>query len=665
MTDKYEKHLLKYIEWSTENQVMSTSRNNDFNRIKIIMAMLLLVIPFEMCSCKKNDNVVATGGDIVVEHVAEGVNSVSDEETVNIGTLEEEITNEEAGPTQEQIELTQKYKNIQAGTLYTEPMLMNPQDNSVEVVWFTENEGSDNEVIIYSADREYVVRVVSAVTDKLTRTRGGKDDDSKNDPSIKRDIYRHSAVVDELPVNDGSVDSIVTYSVRTDEVKSSQYVLKARAQEGVAQKILITSDHQNKKMCAANIQKAYETVPDIDAVFVDGDMADVADRAYDWFDSDNSFFKVMQGTANHEIGGKVYNGAPILQNAPIYTSIGNHEVMGVYSDTRPLDEQFNNPTTREYAARLYEAQGGDDEESFITDHSFNTITYDEIFGNDRNAEGEGHYYSFSIGDTRVIVLEMARIWRLATIGFPGKYSEIPGMGEDTYGYGQFIFEPISEGSRQYDFLKRELASKEFQDARYKIVMYHFDSHSLGSNCIPAYTEPVAHNAVSPITGQSMVVYDYPVENDYIANLVEPLMEKYNVDLLITGHSHIWNRFITKNGMNILESSNVGNNYGGYYKEGDARTFAPSAFNRDDGFYSIRSKWNADNYAMRGDPLGLEPEYPSEAELPDGLPYLASDTVTAFSILDTGRGVVDSYYYDTQDADSEAVLFDSFPINRIK
>ena len=30
------------------------------------------------------------------------------------------------------------------------------------------------------------------------------------------------------------------------------------------------------------------------------------DRAYDWFDADSSFFRVLQGTSDREIGGVEY-----------------------------------------------------------------------------------------------------------------------------------------------------------------------------------------------------------------------------------------------------------------------------------------------------------------------------------------------------------------------
>ena len=44
-----------------------------------------------------------------------------------------------------------------------------------------------------------------------------------------------------------------------------------------------------------------------------------------------------------------------------------------------------------------------------------------------------------------------------------------------------------------------------------------------------------------------------------------------------------------------------------------------------------------------------------------LPYLASNDITAFSILDTGTGTVDSYYFDTREPDSAVVKFDEFAL----
>ena len=58
-------------------------------------------------------------------------------------------------------------------------------------------------------------------------------------------------------------------------------------------------------------------------------------------------------------------------------------------------------------------------------------------------------------------------------------------------------------------------------------------------------------------------------------------------------------------------------------------------------------------------MALAPIFPSVAALPNYEPYLESNTITEFSIFDTATGLVNSYYFDTSDPDSEVVLFDSF------
>lgn len=521
---------------------------------------------------------------------------------------------------------------FEEGPFYTEPYLLNPTSDGVEVAWMSEEKGEEHYVLLYedSSDNR-PTRKIAAKTTKLSQMYGGRTKETMDDPKIKRDIFRHCASVDRLLENDGSDNSKISYRVVSDGIASRQYTLSALATKDTPQRILLTSDLQLKTMCAANMQKVMEQAGTIDAIFLAGDLVDVADRAYDWFDAENAFFKVMQGRADSEVNGANYRGGELLQNAPIFPAIGNHDVMGPYSENKTLSEQFNNPYP----------------------NNFNTTTYQELFEKEP-------YYAFSIGNIRVIVLEMARIWRLPQVGVNGKYSEAPGTPESQLGGGQFIFEPIKEGSAQLDFFRKELASEEFQNAEYRVVMYHFDNHSLGANTIPPYTDPVAMRVLDQPTGIELIFYDYPIEEDYIKKYVDPLLEEYQVNLVFTAHSHIWNRFRLGN-VNILQSSNVGNSYGGYDETTGGREFVPSAFLNSDPFHPYAGCWNKKNYVLKGDPGGLTAIKPAIAPLPDDHAFLASNSVTAFSILDTGKGVVESYYFDTEKPDSEVVLFDSFSI----
>jgi len=560
--------------------------------------------------------------------------------------------------------------------LLTEPFLQLPEENSVHVVWFTESEEQPetNKVLLYeNGENEDPTREITAKTTTMSRIRGGKTTSDMNDAAVKRNIWRHEVVVDNLPEYHGKDDEKIPYRVVSDNAESEIYTLQAQAQPGTPMKILLTSDIQTKNMCAANIQKVYETVGPVDAILADGDIVDVADRAYDWFDADSSFFRVMQGTTDRTISGAQYTGAPLMQNAPTYAAIGNHEVMGRYSDTTALNAQFNDPTTRAYAEELYKRVNSDGDpdnnvseegkEQFIQDHSFNTTSWEEVFTLPESDTGDERYYAVTIGDVRVIVLEVARIWRGNGVGGKSKYSEKPGASVDEYGFGQHIFEPIGEDSDQLAFLEQELQSDEFQNAKYKMVMFHWQFHSLGGNQIPAYTDPVASTVTDPVSEKEMTIYDYPLAEDYLANNVEPLLEQYGVDMVFNAHSHLWNRFQTESGMNILETSNNGNTYNAFLDTKSRTDAWPSVFNGGDRA-ALAENWNQDNYVLQGDPYGLSPIAPNLAELPNATanePYLMSNSVTAFSVLDTRTGTVDSYYFDTSDSDSQVVKFDSFPI----
>ncbi len=565
-----------------------------------------------------------------------------------------------------------------ASGLLTEPFLQLPEENSVHVVWFTESEEQPetNQVLLYEDGEEAApTREIGAETKKMSRIRGGSASSNCNDATIERSIWRHEAVVDGLPEYHGEEDEKIPYRVVSDDKQSEIYTLQAQAQPGTPMKILLTSDIQTKNMCAANIQKVYETVGQVDAILANGDIVDVADRAYDWFDADSSFFRVMQGTTDRTIGGEQYNGAALMQYAPTYAAVGNHEVMGRYSATTALNAQFNDPATRAYAEELYERVNGDDDpsndvaeedrEQFIQDNSFNTTSWEEVFTLPESDTGDERYYAVTIGDMRVVVLEVARIWRGNSVGAQSKYSEVPGASADEYGFGQHIFEPIGEGSDQLAFLEQELQSDAFQNAKYKMVMYHWQFHSLGGNQIPAYTDPVPSSVTDPVTGQEMTIYEYPLAEDYLANNVEPLLEQYGVDMVFNAHSHLWNRFQTESGMNILETSNNGNTYNAFLDTKSRTDAWPSVFNGGNRA-ALAENWDKDNYVLQGDPYGLSPIAPNLAELPNATadePYLMSNTVTAFSVLDTSTGMVDSYYFDTSDPDSAVVKFDSFPLER--
>lgn len=549
--------------------------------------------------------------------------------------------------------------------LLTDPFLQLPTANSVRVVWFTEFAGSRH-VVEYG---ERFAQTATASTIKLSRMR--EDQKSKisaplpYQQTVNREIWRHEAEVTGLTAVRVPY-RVVSQQDNGRSITSKAFTLAALPVAGMPQKILLTSDHQLKPMTPANLQKVVETVGQVDAVFLAGDLVDVADRASEWFDDSrgNAFFPSLQGRGNYELehnGNKTrYTGGAIIQSAPLFPAIGNHEVMG-RSSTSPLDQQFNDPIPRRVAEQLY-AQNtqslnpGNDpamQATWIENNSFNTDSYEEIFTLPTESPGGKKYYAITIGDVRLIVLYATNIWRR-----PGLEPEIRGRYREPeadlnfperWGYGQHIFEPIAAGSPQHTWLQAELNRPEFLQAKYRVVMLHHPPHSLGDNIVPAYTDPVQTVDRAPDGTITAVRYEYPLAADYLIRDVMPLLETAGVQLVFYGHSHIWNRFVSPTGMHFLESGNVGNTYGAY--TGEQQRSVPANY--------------TEQYAATDDPNGLPPIVPTLEPLLDSaqqpLPYLASNEITAFSILETGTGTVSSYRFDTRQPEAAVVLFDQFAL----
>jgi hypothetical protein len=561
-----------------------------------------------------------------------------------------------------------------APQLLTDPFLQLPTETSVRVVWFTEFAGSRHTV----AYGQGLSRSAIATTTKLSRTRedqqsrvGNQTEDAQvyKKPTM-RDIWRHEAKVTGL--TPGKRIPYRVISVREDgqSVSSNQFTLAPKPTSQTPLKILLTSDHQLMPMTAANLQKVGQTIGQVDAVFLAGDLVNIPDRASEWFDDNRggAFFPCLQGRAHYQLENNgvktTYKGASLIQYAPLFTAIGNHEVMGSFSMDSGLNAQFNDPFPHAAAKAIYEKNAkqlnptNDPKflEAWLKNNSFNTDTYNEILTLPQNNSGGKNYYAVTFGDIRLVVLYITNIWRTPTLDADarGRYREREkDLNNPTaWGYGQHIFEPIKKGSAQYNWLEAELNSSEFKQAKYKIVMFHHPPHTLGDNIVPAYTDPV-QLIERDAKGQIKAVrYEYPKADDYIIRDVVPLLEASGVQLIFYGHSHLWNRFVSPRGMHFLESSNVGNTYGAYI--GDKKRPVPTGYQSE--------------YAATDDPNGLKPMMPTLAPLMgednQPLPYVASNDITVFSILDTGTGTVSSYRFDTLKPESEVVKFDEFKLTPV-
>jgi 3',5'-cyclic AMP phosphodiesterase CpdA len=581
--------------------------------------------------------------------------------------------------------------------LLTDPFLQFPTANSVRVVWFTEFAGQEH-IVSWGQPGQApetappnLPNQATALTTQLSRTR----EDSKSNInhsdfqdlklSVRRPIWRHEAIVDNLPSGQRVPYRVSSRQENGTVITSDTFTLAAAPPPGQPLKILLTSDHQMMPMTAANLQKVEETVDRVDAVLVAGDLVNIPDRASEWFDDSRgcAFFACLQGKGNYalERNGRTlrYRGGELIQHAPLFPALGNHEVMGRFSETAPLNDQFGDPVPRVEAVRLYNAQAdlfnpsGDEalRRKWIINNSFNSETYEEIFSlplsqvpNPDRPEDTSRYYAITLGDIRLVSLYVTQIWRNPNLdpGTKGRYREREAdlNTPQNWGHGQHIFEPIERGSLQYQWLEQELASDEFRHAKYTVVMLHHPPHTLGGNIVPAFTNPVVKYDRWGDGRLKAVRYEYPLEDDYIARDLVPLLEQAGVDLVLYGHSHLWNRFVSPNGTHYLETSNVGNSYGAYWKE-EARKIPPA-----EGTEHLEG-FTPDFYIAQGDPNGLEPVVPNMAPLQDEngqpLPYISSNDITAFSIFDTGTGRVSSYYFDTREPGSEVVKFDEFMLGQ--
>jgi hypothetical protein len=580
--------------------------------------------------------------------------------------------------------MAQEAEEAPAPTLLTDPMLQMPTEDGVHVVWFTEFVGQEHMVNVDGTE-------FTAETMKLSRTAEDHQswvgeqngDGSIYDGYTPRDIWRHEAQVTGLTAGERVPYTVTSVADDGTVITSDEFTLQPLPAEGQPLTILLTSDHQLKANTPANLQMVERVAGEagVDAVFFSGDLQNIPDRASEWFDDNRgwAFFPGLQGNGGYTLDRtrqegdvtinttRTYVGGEIIQHAPLLPVAGNHETMGRFNTANRLGTQYNDPQPRAVAEARYEELAdivnpeGDPEirEQWIQDNSHNIITYNELFTLPDDGPAGETYWSMQYGDVFIVGLYSTRIWRTPSLGdnARGKYREPQAdlNTPDDWGYGDFIFEDLQEGTEQYNWLVEQLESDAFQNSRYQVVIMHQGPHGLGDNVNPTFAHPQQVIDYDENGRIAAVRYEYPIEDDILFRDIEPLFNEYGVDLVHTGHSHVWWRMENEAGVDFIESSNVGNNYGCYVPGYRERGNVP----RDE-------RYNAENYVATGDPHGLEPIFPTEfspQQDNDGndLPCIASNDLTAFTLFDTATGTLSSYVFDTRDPQGEPQLFDQFTI----
>jgi hypothetical protein len=623
----------------------------------------------------------------------------------------------------------------EARAILSEPMLQNPGPDSVRVVWFTETPGTANRVRVSgtSGPREFTAtstemshmlednesQVFQRITSELAAPQ-------------RRQVYRHEATVTGLAPGQ-RVAYVAISGIDGVEYRSSRdYTLQPLPAPGQPVRILMSSDQQNNRMAAANYQKVQETVGPVDAVTFPGDFVSQPNRASEWFDrvslNNPSYFQSLMGTMQRWNPGSVFRGGDILQFAPLYGCLGNHEYPGRWrldpatnnpGNTGPtsINAMDNDPQPRWYAEARYEqlrttVNPNNDpalRERWIEDNSYEWTTYREMWSLPEGPEGKA-YYAQRFGDVFIISLDANRIWRVWNAGQRGKFTENfvaaanrTSDNPDDWGFGDFTFRPFGPGSRQFRWLQEVLASEACRTARYRMVISHQTMAGLGDNAVPVLAEQVVTveltdgRLIGPFpasqwpqrwaavdqaarAGQVRFVrYEYPLADDIWRRDIEPLLQSANVQLVHTGHSHLWNRCRVGN-LNYIETANVGNSFGAMFFDTAQPGANPSRGPRgvQPGNAAWRAQtvaatpprtsltWNPADYPGSGEPHGRAMQMPSIfnpmrelAGAPADLPFVASNVLTAFSVFESRTGTVSSYVYDTRDVAAPTRKFDEF------
>lgn len=607
-------------------------------------------------------------------------------------------------PLPETIETTPK--------LLADPFLQLPTPDSVNVVWFTNFKGQQHQLLYGDG------HIAHATTRKMTRMCEDADSSQQGshyDTLTLRRVYRHEATATGLSPGQRVAYHVSSQAADGQTLVSKRFTLAPLPAPQQPLKILLTSDLQSKTNSPANYQKVVETIGIPDAVFFAGDLVNIPDRASEWFDQMEDgappFFPTMQGRYQQLKPDSPYNGGEILQHSPLFAAIGNHEVIGRFLPGQPdhrMNNSFNDPQPRWYAEIAYEQlkkqinpqNDPQIKSQWILDNSHNHQTYLEVFSFPEDGPRGKEYYAIAFGEVFLISMNVSRIWRSWDISGAKRSMFVEALSDlsspDAWGFGEFLFERFDAQSEQYQWLESVLRSDAFQQAKYKVVMAHQGAFGLGENVVPVLASPLMQlvemddnhrekvtELSFPISSQDWqnsvlarlpsikaVRYQYPLSEDIWRRDIEPLLLKHGVDLVQIGHSHLWNRTQIGN-MHYLETSNVGNTMGAYFNDATGayphNNRAPQA-NFWPELASGQSRWNPADYAANGDPHQRQMIFPSlfsPMQLQNDqwahLPFVASQQLTTFSVLDTGSGTVKSYVFDTHDPTSEVKLFDEFAL----
>jgi hypothetical protein len=308
----------------------------------------------------------------------------------------------------------------------------------------------------------------------------------------------------------------MTYSYRITSVSASGfrksmggYYFRTAPPAGGPLRFVLLSDLQLRAQIQPTVLLAGQQAPDL--IIFSGDMVNDPRKAGEWFtvpgtkeENNKRFFNVMQ---------QIDGGARLLQYAPIYPSPGNHEI-----DQQDLLSNRAECTREKLSMSIY------------------MQLFRTLYPEQESGAGGKHWYSADFGDLHIVSLSLNRWFSWAATLKPG----------------WFLFDTIGAGSAQYGWLQADLKSVDRR--RYIWVTQHWHMFNRATDIDVPYTDP-APSAENP----EVMVYDKSA--DYLMRDLKPLYERWGVNGVSFGHSHVYERYRI-GGVNYIEAASIGNTYRG-------------------------------------------------------------------------------------------------------
>lgn len=389
---------------------------------------------------------------------------------------------------------------------FTEPYLVSlTPAKSMSVIWLT-SEPTSQSFVLFGRDQTF--KKATVMPARTYEIEGLKTMDESGQYTVPLKVYQQIVELKGLKAGTRYFYRAVSNGAQGRQKIFETFDFVTAPERGRPVKGVLISDLQLKRQVPATLRQIGQTGADL--FLYNGDLQNTPYKAGEWFDlpgtteeSDKRWFNVLQQKGN---------GIRLLQYTPIFPAPGNHEVDDQALLVDPAVSSREKMTLK------------------IFMQLFRPLYPGQQFG----ADGK-HWYSVDFGDLHIVSLSLFR-W------FAWQPNQAPGW---------FLFDTVSAESPQFRWLKQDLA-KASASGRYIWITQHWHMFNRSTDVDTPFTEPQA------VPGDpTQVTYDPAA--DHLLRDYKPLLEKYGVNAVSYGHSHVYERYVI-NGVNYIEAATIGNNY---------------------------------------------------------------------------------------------------------